>query len=534
LASTREGYPQRLLIIVVFSRGRRHVDDDRSFTPTPMKSWTRKDFLKASLIGSGAALIGSQTRLFGQVAPAVGSANGDIRVAVIGVNAQGKGHMLDYCTKLPGARLVAICDADSRVLAARAADCEKVGVKPATYSDYRKLLENKDIDAIVIGAPNHQHSIMTIRALEAGKDVYCEKPLSHNVWEGRQAVAAAKKYSKNIVQAGTQNRSSLDIMEALEFVGSGQLGKLQWSRGLCYKPRDSIGKTTGPQPIPESVNYDLWTGPAPLVPSRRNGPKGPIHYDWHWFWNYGGGDIANQGIHQMDVARWFIGESSLPKSVMSMGGRFGYVDDAETPNTLMSVLNYEKAPLIFEVRGLPMKAGMKAMDAYRGARVGVVVQYEKGYVTVSEAGTVNIYDADNKIIKALKNGGNGRHRANFVKAVQNRKVVNGLIEECHYSSAACHLANVSYLVGAEKSNAEISEAISKNAVASETYGRVLEHLKANAVDIATQKTVQGPLLMIDVKTELFTGGEKVVTEAANNCPLRKRTGRGEFTIPQLA
>lgn len=500
-----------------------------------MKNWTRKDFLKTSLLGGGVALMGSQTRIYGQVAPAAGSANGDIRVAVMGVGAQGSSHMRDYLNKLPGARLVAICDADSAQIAKQQAVCEKAGVKVATYVDYRKMLESKDIDAIVIGSPNHQHSIMTIRSLEAGKDVYCEKPLSHNVWEGRQAVAAAAKYSKNIVQAGTQNRSSLDIQEALEFAASGQLGKLQWSRGLCYKERESIGKTTGPQKVPDTVNYDLWSGPAPVTPSRRNGPRGgPIHYDWHWFWNYGGGDIANQGIHQMDVARWFIGEKSLPKSVMSIGGRFGYDDDAETPNTQIAVLEYEKAPLIFEVRGLPMKAGMKAMDAYRGARVGVVVQYENGYITVSEAGTVNIYGNDNKIIKSLKNGGNGAHRANFVKAVQNRKVVNGLIEECHYSSAACHVANVSYLVGKETSNAAISESINKSAVTSETFDRLLAHLKANEVDVATRKTVQGPVLMIDRKTELFVGGEKAVTDAANNSPLRKRAGRGEFTIPQIS
>ncbi|MCX6952639.1 MAG: Gfo/Idh/MocA family oxidoreductase [Verrucomicrobia bacterium] len=501
-----------------------------------MKNWTRKEFLRASLLGSGAALIAGQTRLYGQVAPAAGSANGDIRVAVMGVGAQGSSHMKDYLNKLPGARLVAICDADSDHLAKQAAVCEKAGVKVKTFSDYRKMLEDKDIDAIVIGSPNHQHSIMTIRSLEAGKDVYCEKPLSHNVWEGRQAVAASKKYSKNIVMAGTQNRSSLDIMEALEYANSGKLGKIQWARGLCYKLRDSIGKTTGPQKVPDSVDYNLWTGPADLIPSRRNGPRGgPIHYDWHWFWNYGGGDIANQGIHQMDVARWFIGESSLPKSVMSIGGRFGYDDDAETPNTLISVLNYEKAPLIFEVRGLPMKPGMQAMDAYRGGRVGVVVQYEQGYITVSEGGTVNIYDNTNKApIKALKNGGNGAHRANFVKAVQNRKVVHGLVEECHYSSAACHLANVSYLVGAEKSNAAISESINKSAEASETFDRLLAHLKANEVDVATRKSVQGPVLMIDRKTEMFVGGEKVVTDAANKSPLRKRVGRGEFTIPQIS
>ena len=315
---------------------------------------------------------------------------------------------------------------------------------------------------------------------------------------------------------------------------SGQIGKIQWARGLCYKPRDSIGLTTGPQPVPATVDYDLWTGPATLTPPRRNGSKGSVHYDWHWFWNYGGGDITNQGIHQMDVARWFLGETGLPASVMSLGGRFGYRDDADTPNTLLSVFNFEKAPLIFEVRGLPMKAGMKAMDNYRGARVGVVVQCENGYVTVSESGTANIYDNANTKIKSLVNGGNGAHRANFVKAVKNRKVAVGLIDECHYSTALCHLGNLSYLVGADKSNAAIGEAINASAPTTEAYGRILEHLKANAVDVSATTSVLGPLLTLDRKTEMFTGADKVVVDAANNHPLRKRVGRGAFTIPQLA
>lgn len=502
-----------------------------------MNNWTRKDFLKTTLAGGGALL--ASRGAYGQV-PAVarsGSANGDIRVAVVGVNAQGKGHMMDYATKLKGARLVAICDVDSKVLAERQAMAEKAmaekgGGKVETYKDYRKLLENPNIDAVVLGTPNHQHSLQTIWGLQAGKDVYCEKPLSHNVWEGRQAVEAAKKYSKNIVQAGTQNRSSDDIMEAIEYVRSGKLGKIQWARGLCYKPRDSIGKTQGPQVVPAHIDYDLWTGPAWLTPPQRNGAKGPIHYDWHWFWNYGGGDITNQGIHQMDVARWFLGEPGLPPSVVSFGGRFGYLDDAETPNTLVSVFNYAKAPLIFEVRGLPMKAGMKAMDNYRGARVGVVVQCENGYVTVAETGNANIYDNNNNKIQGLTKGGNGNHRANFVKAVQNRKVVNGLVEECHYSSALCHLGNVSYLVGAEKSNAEIAESIKADAHTKEAFGRVLEHLKANNVDVDGTKTVIGPLLKIDAKKEQFVGSEEFV-KAANKNPLLKRTGRGAFRIPVI-
>jgi len=499
-----------------------------------MKNWTRKEFLKTSVVGGGAAYLAGQTRLYGQAGPAKGSANGDVRVAVVGINAQGKGHMLDHANKLKGSRLVAICDCDSDVLAKRKADCEKVGVKPETYVDYRKLLENKNIDAIVIASPNHQHSLQTIWGLQAGKDVYVEKPLSHNVWEGRQAVEAAKKYTKNIVQAGTQNRSSEDIYDAIAYVKAGKIGKIKWARGLCYKPRESIGKTTGAQTVPASIDYDLWTGPAPLTPPRRNSPKnGPVHYDWHWFWNYGGGDITNQGIHQMDVARWFLGEPGLPASVMSFGGRFGYIDDAETPNTLVSVFNYAKAPLIFEVRGLPMKAGMRAMDKFKGTDVGVVVQCEGGYVTIGSNGGAVVYDNDGKVLQKFAKNTLGQHRANFVKAVQDRKVTKGLIEECHYSSALCHLGNVSYLLGKEKANADLAEAIKADANTKDSFARYVDHLKANNVAVDTTKVMVGPLLQIDKASEMFVGSDKTIVAAANKCPLTKRTGRGAFTIPEI-
>ena len=498
-----------------------------------MKNWTRKQFLQTTAVGGGAAMLAG-SRVYGQTAPAKGSANGDIRVAVVGLRAQGKGHMLDHATKLPGSRLVAICDVDSAVLSARKADCEKVGVKPATYSDYRKLLESKEVDAVVLASPNHQHSLQTIWGLQAGKDIYVEKPLSHNVWEGRQAVEAAKKYSKNIVQAGTQNRSSEDIVDAIEFVKSGKIGRILWARGLCYKMRDSIGRTTGAQKVPDTLDYDQWSGPADLTPPRRNSPSnGTVHYDWHWFWNYGGGDITNQGIHQMDVARWFLGEKGLPPSVMSFGGRFGYQDDAETPNTLVSVFGYKSAPLIFEVRGLPMKAGMRAMDKYLGTDVGVVVQCENGYVTIGSNGGALVYGNDKKIIQKFAKNTLGQHRANFVKAVKSRKVVHGLVEECHYSSALCHLGNVSFMLGKETSNKDLAEAVKADKNTQDSLSRTMDHLKANNVDTGAVKSVVGPMLQIDDASETFTGSDKAIVAAANKNPLLKRAGRGAFAIPVI-
>jgi len=499
------------------------------------QNWTRKEFLKTSLLGGGAALIIGRTRIYGATAPVAGSANGDVRIGVAGINQQGASHMRDYLTgKIKGARLVAICDVDDAVLTKRKAECNKEGNDVATYRDVRKMLDDKNVDAVVFAPPNHWHSLMTIWALQAGKDVYVEKPLSHNVWEGRQVVEAARKYTKNIAYCGTQNRSSEDIIDAMAYVNSGQIGKIAWVRGLCYKPRDSIGKTTGSQQVPSSIDYDLWSGPAPLVPPHRNSPKyGPVHYDWHWFWNYGGGDITNQGIHQMDVARWFLGEKGLPPTVMSFGGRFGYQDDAETPNTLVSVFGFKKAPLIFEVRGLPMKAGMRAMDKFKGTDVGVVVQCENGYVTVGSNGGAVVYDNQNKVLQKFAKNTLGQHRQNYIKAIHARKVTNAPVEEIHYSSSLCHLGNLSYLVGSEKSNKELADAVKSDAATKDSYARVMDHLKANNVDIEKTKTVVGPLLKIDATKEMFTGGEKTIVDAANKHPLRKRTGRAPYTIPEF-
>ena len=501
-----------------------------------MKNWTRKDFLKATLIGGGAALA-ANSRIYGATAKAKGSANGDVRLGIIGFNAQGWGHLQNYLpgskTKLEGAVLAGICDIDDAVLGKGREAAKKAGLTVAEYKDYRKMLEDKNIDAVLIATPNHQHSIMTILALQAGKDVYVEKPLSHNIWEGRQAVEAARKYTKNIAMIGTQNRSSEQIIAAVDYVRSGKLGKIKWVTGTCYKPRDSIGLVQSDQAIPPGIEYDLWTGPAELKAPRRNGSKGPIHYDWHWFWNYGGGDISNQGIHQVDVARWILGGKGLPKNVQAFGGRFGYRDDAETPNTLVSVMEYDQGPFIFEVRGLGRKKGMRAMDLYRKSSIGVVAQCENGYVNISESGAAVAYDNDGKQLQVFQGGDNKLHRDNWVKSLHSRKVTHGLIEEGHYSTALCHLANISYLAGAEKSNAQLAEAVAANIITKEAYWRTLDHLKANEVDLDTTKPIVGPLLKVEGKRELLVHSDKTIEEAANNSIIRKRAGRAPFTIPVI-
>jgi predicted dehydrogenase len=494
---------------------------------------TRRTFLKHS------ALLGAATALSARSWAQVAGANSDIRVAVVGLNGRGKNHLASLA-KVPGARVVALCDVDSAVLA-QAAQALGGGVK--TYVDIRELLASPDIDAITIATPNHWHSLAGIWACQAGKDVYVEKPVSHNVWEGRQLAAAARKYQR-VVQAGMQIRSGEGLAEAVAWVRAGHLGRITVSRGFCYKRRKSIGLTSGPQPVPESVDYDLWCGPAPKTPLRR----AKLHYDWHWQFATGNGDIGNQGIHQMDVARWFLGEPGLPRHTLSVGGRLGYVDDGNTPNTQVIYHDYATAPLIFEVRGLPAKpdapgatdvpgltgaeaAGALAgtMDKYRGVNIGNVIDCEGGYIVTSSYFSATAYDRDGKVVKEFN--GEDRHMANFIDVVRSRKTRNlyGPIDEGHISSALCHVGNVSHQLGQTASPDAIREKVAAHAPLAEAYGRMAEHLAINGVDLAKTPAILGVPLALDSASERFTGPE---ADRAN--ALLTRNYRAPFVVPAIA
>lgn len=510
----------------------------RTLTPV-----SRRRFLALSaLAGAGAALA---PRSWAQVV----GANGDIRVAVLGLNGRGVSHLTSL-RDIKGVRVAAICDPDSAMFAkVRNATDRKTGAAlnlvPAdakNYTDLRELFASPDIDAVTIATPNHWHALGAIWAMQAGKDVYVEKPVSHNVWEGRQLVAAAKKYDR-VVQAGTQIRSGDGLREAVAWVQAGNLGKITASRGFCYKRRDSIGKTEGPQTVPTTANYDLWTGPAPLTPLRRK----RLHYDWHWMNATGNGDIGNQGIHQMDVARWFLGESGLPRHTLSVGGRLGYVDDGESPNTQVIVHDYATAPLIFEVRGLPAKAsapvqvdaklggaeaaaaGAASMDKYRGLSIGNVVDCEGGYVVSGSYFEATAYDRDGKVVKEFK--GEDTHMANFIAVVRSRKHADlrGPIEEGHVSSALCHVGVISHQLGRAAAPGELRDKIKGNAVLAEAYGRMAEHLASNQVDLQKTPLTLGVPLTIDAKQERFTG-----EFAAQANPLLTREYRAGYVVPKLA
>lgn len=421
--------------------------------------------------------------------------NEKIRAAVIGLNNRGRDHLNGLSD-----HVVAVCDCDRKILEERSADMDV-----AKYVDFRKLLDQNDIDAVSIATPNHTHSLIGVLAAQAGKHVYCEKPISHNVWEGRQLVNAAERYGV-VIQCGTQSRSSPSLHEAVKFVESGRIGNIMFAIGTCYKPRKSIGKLSEPLKIPETIDYELWCGPAEKRPIYR--PK--LHYDWHWDFNTGNGDMGNQGIHQMDIARWFLGYDHLSPRILSIGGRLGYEDAGDTPNTQVVIHDYAPAPLIFETRGLPkakrfQKEGWGSnMDNYRGSRIGVIVQCEQGFVVIPSYTAATAYDAEGQEIERWSGGGN--HYANFLDAVEagDPSRLNAPISEGHLSSALCHTGNLSHQLGHRATLDEIQQVIDGEAdVFQNSYKRMIRHLRANEVDLSGPALTLGMELTMDPDTETF-------------------------------
>ena len=472
-----------------------------------MKVISRREFMKTTA-AAGMAFLSPFSRVRG--------ANNDIRVAVIGLgggDSGGKGQQhVNMFNKIEGVRVAALCDVDSEHLGPEIQRLKEQNQAVEGYSDARRILDNKSIDAIVIVTPNHWHSLLTVWGCQADKDVYVEKPVSHNIWEGRKMVEAARKYDR-IVQVGTQRRSDEGLRQAFEYIKQGKLGKIQYIHSMCYRKRESIGKVSGPQPIPESVDYNLWTGPAPLVPLMRKN----LHYDWHWIWATGNGDLGNNGIHQLDLCRWALGQDKLPRRAMSIGGRFGYNDDdGETANTQIVLLDYKPAPIIYEVRNLPRKKGDTAMDEYRGVRSGAVIQCENGYFAGGWA-----YDNNGEKIKQFKVSGGSGHHGNFIKAVRDHKAseLNADILEGHLSTALCHMGNISHLLGAEASPGEIRERLQGDKEAMETFESFQNHLSANEVDIKKTRAVLGPWVTMDSEKEKFVGEFSTAANKLLSCLL---------------
>jgi predicted dehydrogenase len=475
---------------------------------------SRREFLKDSaLFAAAAAALGPAPVRAEQARAKKVGANDRIRVACIGFNGQGGVHLREF-SGLPDTVVATICDVDKRLAdRGRKTVEEKQGKAPEFVQDLRRIMDDKDIDVVSIATPNHWHALAAIWALQAGKDVYVEKPVSHNVWEGRQIVDFARHY-KRIVQTGTQSRSNDGMRQTLDFLHEGKIGKVNLARGLCYKDGNrhpGLGPATN-TPIPEEVDYNLWLGPAPEKPLTRK----RLHYDWHWFWDYGNGDLGNQGIHEMDKARWGLGKTTLCNAVMSIGGRFLWNDCGETANAQLCFFDYGDSQLIFEVRNIPSKDLLKA-------KVGNIWYGSDGYVVSTNYQSGAAFTPKGELIQKFNGGGD--HYANFIKAVKSRKSADltADIEEGHLSSALCHLGNISYLLGKEQKRSDLA-ALDLTKDGRESLELMMEHLKENKVQIDDVPIRVGPKLAFDPKAERFV----------NNAPADKlltRDYRKGFVVP---
>jgi predicted dehydrogenase len=415
----------------------------------------RRDFIKKSLVGTAGIAIGG----LGFSAKSYGSimgANERITMAVIGIRGQGNGHIRTWCSLKDNRNvfLKTICDVDEELYPERVKRVEEaIGTKPVTEWDMRKVFDDKEIDAVSIATPNHWHALATIWAAQAGKHVYVEKPASHNVFEGRKMIEAARKYNVR-VQVGFQNRSIANVMEAMKFLHEGGIGDVYMAKGLCYKPRDSFGIAPDSMP-PENLHYDMWLGPAQWRPY--NEKKG--HYNWHWHWDTGNGDTGNQGPHQFDIARWGLNKDEHPLKIYSTGGIYGISPkecSQETPNTQTSLFTYEDGKVLeFETRGrythgessLDIKIGnmFYGTEGYlelNGSTWKAFRQREKEPFAGSEKATSEVPNDPT----FLAPPGGTEHYANFIDAIRSGSNydLHCDIREGFYSSALPLLANISY------------------------------------------------------------------------------------------
>lgn len=476
----------------------------------------RRGFLQRSAVAGGVALWAKP--LFAR------GVNEKINIGFIGLGGRSK-ELLPQFEKQPDVRIAALCDVDEERLA-EAAESYPAANK---YADLRKLLDDKNIDAVVIATCNHWHVLAAIWACQAGKDVYVEKPLAHNHWEGQQLVATARKLDR-IVQVGTQQRSDPLQAELKQFLHEdNKLGPIKYAQVCRFGPRASIGKRSTPLVPPKTLNYDLWLGPARNEPIYRD----KLHYDWHWDWNTGNGELGNWGVHVLDdaVNVVLLDQVPFPKRITSAGGRFVWNDAGETPNIVFAYYDTGSIPILFGLSNLTdgprSKKGLKIDDM----STGYVIHCEGGYYAGGR-GHGTAYDLNGKELKKFKgNSGQDVHQRNFVDAVKahNRKILNAEVQIGHQATAWCNLADAALRAGKHYSH-DTALGVQPSF---EPWGSLVEqieqHLKRNDVDISNAKLQLGPMLEFDSATQKFVGDE-----AANANQFLHRDYRQKFEVPVVA
>jgi predicted dehydrogenase len=482
-----------------------------------MTQQTRRQFLQDSMLAaaaiSAAPMISSVTKAQGK------GPNEKLLCAVIGCRGRGGSHISAFSGR-KDCEIAYIVDVDEKVGQGCCSGVEKrTGRRPKWVKDMRDAFDDKSVDFISTATPNHWHALCGVWAMQAGKDAYIEKPISHDIPEGAALVAAAKKY-KRMCQVGTQCRSNPAIRNAMAFMAEGGIGEVNFARGLCYKRRGSIG-ALGDYPIPDEVDFNLWSGPAPYTTPKLTRPR--FHYDWHWQRLYGNGDSGNQGPHQTDIARWGLGVNRHPNSVIAYGGRLGYqaerndpnyVDAGDTPNTEVAIYDYGDKCMVFETRGLAVDNSADIeintmFDSVKGNKIGVIFYGTEGTLVQKSYTHCLVYDLKGTLVREFKGGGD--HYGNFLQAVRSRKAqdLNSDAFQGHLSAALAHLANISYYLG-EKNKVSVKEAKAvlekvksrdNNIV---TLNRTVRHFVDNGVDLDTYPMSMGPLLEFDPDKEVFT------------------------------
>ena len=473
--------------------------------PTPVRfDPTRRTFVEQALTLAGVALAGTSARAAEETA-APAKASQKLRVAVVGTNGRGGSHIQAWSAN-PDAELVAICDCDPAAYEKHGKKFEKLDRAPEYVKDIRALLDRKDIDIVSIATPNHWHAVMAVWAMQAGKDVYLEKPCSHNVEEGRVITQWARKLGR-ICQMGVQSRSMSGTRKMMEFVKSGKLGPVKAAHAICFRPRESIGLVDTPAPLPPGLDFDLWAGPAPaVVPVRKK-----LHYDWHWNHVTGNGDLGNQNPHELDKCRWALGKQELPKRVVSLGGRLGYLDNGDVANSQVTIFQWDDAILVSDVRGLPIKTpvtlGLKTANPLEKATA--VIYGTEGFVVCPNYTSAVAFDYDGHELGKWSGGSDDQHYANFVSAVKSRRHqdLHLDIEDGHLSSALAHLGNVSWALGQPVPLETRPTLAADDPRVKASLDTFQGYLKDNAVDVSKTRLSLGRELAIDPTTEKSSDAE---------------------------
>ena len=503
-----------------------------------MSKQTRRQFLRNSIFTTAAAVY-TAPMVSGIAQAQSKSPNEKLIGAVIGCHGRGGSHISAFSGRRD-CELAYIVDVDEKVGKKCCDSVEKrTGHRPKWVKDMRRVFDDKSVDFIGTATPNHWHALCGVWAMQAGKDAYIEKPISHDIPEGAALVAAAKKY-KRICQVGTQCRSNPAIQNAMKFIADGGIGEVNFARGLCYKRRRSIGPL-GDYPIPEEADFNLWSGPAPYTSPKLTRPR--FHYDWHWQRLYGNGDSGNQGPHQTDIARWGLGINRHPNSVIAYGGRLGYqaerndpnyVDAGDTPNTEVAIYDYGKKCMVFETRGLSVDNSADMLintmfDSIKGNKIGVIFYGTEGYLIQKSYTHCAAFDLKGKMFKEFRGGGD--HFDNFIQAIRSRKYqdLNSDAFQGHLSAALAHLANISYYLGENnkvsvKQAAKVLQDIDSRDHNIETLYRTARHLTDNGVDLDKYPISMGPMLRFDPRREVFTNND-----AANR--ILHRDYREPFVCP---